>query len=129
MPESLKKMKRDVVKEYDINDDGTLTEEELDMLERIVKLKSKQAMEKDRDQREDAQRKMAWISLYGMIGYPLLIVLAYSLGLPDAAEILSSTANIYFVSVAAIVAAFFGSQAYQNSNIFSSDDTFERRRR
>ena len=37
--------------------------------------------------------------------------LAIGLGLDQAAKILGDMASVYFVSVAAIVAAFFGSQA------------------
>jgi len=43
--------------------------------------------------------------------YPFAVVLAMSLGLNQASQILGSMASVYFVSVAAIVAAFFGTQA------------------
>ena len=45
--------------------------------------------------------------------------LRFWLNLEHAADVLGTMANIYFVSVAAIVAAFFGAQAYSNSH---SDD-------
>jgi len=38
--------------------------------------------------------------------------LAVGLGLSEAGKILGSMASVYFVSVAAIVAAFYGGQAY-----------------
>jgi hypothetical protein len=40
------------------------------------------------------------------------VVLANSLGLDKAASILGDMAPTYFVSVAAIVAAFYGKEAY-----------------
>jgi hypothetical protein len=131
MTKSFERYKKELFDKYDITGDGNITQEELDLLERIADLESKKAQEKDRDQREDAQRKMAWFSLLGMLLYPLSIVLTIWLGLSDAAEILGSMASIYFVSVAAIVAAFFGSQAYQNSHMFSGehDEHSGRRRR
>jgi len=60
----------------------------------------------------DAQRKMAWFALFGMLLYPFAVVLAVLLNLDQAATVLGSMAATYFVSVAAIVAAFFGGQAY-----------------
>jgi hypothetical protein len=61
----------------------------------------------------DAQRKMAWFALFGMLLYPFAVVLANWIKLESAATILGDMAATYFVSVAAIVAAFFGTQAYQ----------------
>ena len=60
----------------------------------------------------DAQRSMAWFALFGMLLYPFAVVLANWVGLDQASKILGDMAATYFVSVAAIVAAFFGTQAY-----------------
>ena len=54
---------------------------------------------------------MAWFALSGMLLYPFAVVVAQWLGLEQAAKILGDMASVYFVSVAAIVAAFYGSQA------------------
>jgi hypothetical protein len=59
----------------------------------------------------DAQRKMAWFSLSGMLLYPAIVLIAVLIGVDQAAKILGDMAAVYFVSVAAIVAAFFGAQA------------------
>ena len=64
------------------------------------------------DKREDAQRRMAWFSLAGMLLYPFAVVLSVAFGLEGAAKILGDMAATYFVSVAGILAAFFGAQAY-----------------
>jgi hypothetical protein len=66
----------------------------------------------DMDAMRDAQRNMAWFSLFGMLLYPFAVVLAVLLGLEQASKILGDMAATYFVSVAAIVMAFFGAQAY-----------------
>ena len=63
------------------------------------------------DKKQDAQRNMAWFALSGMLLYPFAVVVAQWLGLEQAAKILGDMASVYFVSVAAIVAAFYGSQA------------------
>jgi len=91
----------------DINGDGVITEEEMDM-----HLEFKRKELEDMDAMRDAQRSMAWFSLIGMLLYPFAVVLATFLQLDQAATVLGSMAATYFVSVAAIVMAFFGSQAY-----------------
>ena len=129
MNSDFNKIKLELLNKYDLTGDGKITEEELNTLERIAELESKRAKERDRDKREDTQRKMAWFSLFGMLFYPLSIIITTSLGLYQGAELLGAMANIYFVSVAAIVATFFGSQAYQNSHMFTNEHEDVTRRR
>ena len=62
----------------------------------------------DADKRRDSQRNMAWFSLLGLLLYPFAVLLASAVGLDQAAEIIGSMASIYFVSIAALVGAFFG---------------------
>ena len=90
----------------DVNGDGHISREEMEM---DLEFKGK-ALE-DADAMRDAQRKMAWFALFGMLLYPFAVVLAMGLGLEQASKILGDMASVYFVSVAAIVAAFFGTQA------------------
>jgi len=68
----------------------------------------------DADAKRDAQRKMTWFSLFGMLLYPFAVIIAVAFGLGTAATILGNMAPTYFVSVAAIVMAFFGAEAYKN---------------
>ena len=88
----------------DLDGDGVVTDEELDMDERMMRLDNE-------DKKQDAQRNMAWFALFGMLLYPFSVVLAIWLGLTQAGEILGDMAAVYFVSVAAIVAAFYGKEA------------------
>ena len=90
----------------DTNGDGKVSKEE----ERMY-LEFKRKELEDADAMRDAQRKMAWFALAGMLLYPASVVTANLIGLDQAAKILGDMASVYFVSVAAIVAAFFGSQA------------------
>ena len=90
----------------DTNGDGKVTEEEQAM---YLEFKRKEL--EDADAMRDAQRSMAWFALFGMLLYPFAVVLAVLIGLTEASKILGSMASVYFVSVAAIVAAFFGTQA------------------
>ena len=91
----------------DANGDGVVSEEELKM-----HLEFKRKELEDQDAMRDAQRKMTWFALGGLLLYPFAVVLADGIGLDNASKILGDMAATYFVSVAAIVAAFFGGQAY-----------------
>jgi hypothetical protein len=91
----------------DANGDGVVTQEEQDM---YLEFKRKEL--EDLDAMRDAQRNMTWFALFGLLLYPFAVVLADLIGLDGASKILGDMAATYFVSVAAIVAAFFGGQAY-----------------
>ena len=93
---------------YDLDGDGVVTDEELEMDAKMMRLDNE-------DKKEDAQRYMAWFALFGMLLYPALVVFSTFVGLDKAASILGDMAATYFVSVAAIVAAFFGKEAYVKS--------------
>ena len=59
---------------------------------------------------------MAWFALWGMLLYPSLVVFSILISLDQAAKILGDMAAVYFVSVAAIVAAFYGKEALAQKN-------------
>ena len=65
----------------------------------------------DADAMRDAQRNMTWFALAGLLLYPFAVVIASLAGLDQAQSTLGDMAPTYFVAVAGIVAAFFGSQA------------------
>ena len=101
-----------VYEPLDTNNDGVISDAEFSQEERLLNLENKKAMLENEDKKEDAQRNMAWFALFGMLLYPFAVVLASWMGLKEAPTILGSMAPTYFVSVAAIVAAFYGSQAF-----------------
>ena len=96
---------------YDIDGDGVVTDEELDMDERMLRLQDMKSDMENEDKKQDAQRNMAWFALFGMLLYPALVVFSIWYELSQAAEVLGDMAPTYFVSVAAIVAAFYGKEA------------------
>lgn len=89
---------------YDLDGDGVVSDEELKMAEEMRRFENE-------DQKADAQRRMAWFALLGMLLYPAGIFFTSLVGLDKAAELVADIASVYFVSVAAIVAAFFGASA------------------
>ena len=97
----------DGMQEADVNGDGHISNGELDM-----HLEFKRKELEDADAMRDAQRKMAWFSLLGMLLYPFAVVCASFVGLDEAQKTLGDMAPTYFVAVAGIVAAFFGAQAW-----------------
>ena len=90
----------------DSNGDGVVTDEEHRM---YLEFKRKEL--EDADAMRDAQRNMTWFALGGLLLYPFAVVIASLAGLDQAQETLGDMAPTYFVAVAGIVAAFFGTQA------------------
>ena len=90
----------------DIAGDGHISKQEYEM-----DMEFKRKALEDADAMRDAQRKMAWFALFGMLLYPAIVIVSNIIGMEQAAKILGDMAAVYFVSVAAIVAAFFGAQA------------------
>ena len=93
----------------DTNGDGKVDAEEHRMY-----LEFKRKRLEDEDAMRDAQRQMTWYALFGMLLYPFAVVIADVVNLDGASKILGDMAATYFVSVAAIVMAFFGKTAYEN---------------
>ena len=89
---------------FDKDGDGIVTDEEFEMEQKLVQLENE-------DKKQDAQRYMAWFALGGMLLYPSMVVVCILFTLDQAAKILGDMAAVYYVSVAAIVAAYFGAQA------------------
>lgn len=91
---------------YDLNQNG-----KIDPDEREIMLEDRRRKMEDEDHKRDAQLKMTWFALSGMLGYPFLIVLASYLGLSQASELLADIAAVYVVAVSGVTAAYFGFSA------------------
>jgi len=90
-------------KKYDLNDNG-----KIDPDEREIMLEDRRRIMIDADAKRDAQRRMAWFSLTGMLVFPFGVIFTEYMELPQASIMLASMSNIYYVSIAAIVAAYYG---------------------
>lgn len=95
---------------FDLDKDGVVTEEEVEKTVKMKHNKLKLDMLKD-------QSRMAWFSLYCMGLYPFLIIGTSIFGFNEASVLLSDITGVYFGSIAVVVAAFMGSEAYASKNL------------
>jgi|TARA_B100000035_G_scaffold92281_1_gene77929 hypothetical protein len=95
-----------MVDEYDLDKNG-----KLDAEEREIYLEDRRRKMEDEDAKRDAQRNMTWFALSGMVLYPAAILLCSLIGMETAAMLIADIANIYVVSVSALVGAYFGFNA------------------
>lgn len=108
--------------QLDVDGDGIITDEEMSRAKEIAEFEHKKKMRDNEDKKEDQIRAMAWFALWGMLLYPILILLTSIVGISEAASIIGDIAPTYFVAIAGLVAAFFGAQAYAKSKSNSDYD-------
>ncbi|MDB4726163.1 hypothetical protein OAF54_01910 [bacterium] len=91
------------LEKYDLNGNGKIDPEERELM-----LEDLRRRLDDEDAMRDTQRAMSWFALAGLLVYPSSVMICEFVGLNTAAEHLAQMANIYYVSVAAIVGSYFG---------------------
>ena len=102
-----KKLQSDsIYNQFDEDGDGIVTDEEMAKAERMLQIEND-------DKKQDAQRGMAWFALAGMLLYPFAIIISSLIGQETASGLLKDIAPTYFVSVAAIVAAFYAKEGIE----------------
>ena len=99
------------LEEYDLNGNG-----KIDRDERAIMLEDRRRKMEDADAKRDAQRRMTWFALAGMVLYPAAILIASSLGLDAAAGLIADIATVYVVAVSGVTAAYFGFNAMEAGN-------------
>ena len=95
------------LEKYDKNGNGVLDPDELALIE----LEDRKRQMEDEDAQRDSIRKMAWFALFGLLLYPIGILVCDLLGLTTAAGLIADIAPTYFASIAVLVSAFFGASA------------------
>lgn len=93
---------------FDKDGDGIITDEEFALEREMMRADNE-------DKKEDQIRRMAWFALWGLLVYPVGIVVADIIGYDTTGQLLADIAPTYFVAISALVGAFFGAQAYQKS--------------
>lgn len=115
MSEETKTIDASCLEGADTNGDGHISKEEMAM---HIEFRRKEL--EDADAQRDAMRKMTWFALFGMLLYPITILLTSLAGADKAAAIIGDIAPTYFVAIAGLVAAFFGADALKAKNNNSS---------
>lgn len=95
------------MEKYDANKNGKIDAEEWAWIE----LEDRKRRMEDEDAKRDAQRRMTWFALSGMVLYPAVIVIASLLGFDQAASLVADIAAVYVVAVSGVTAAYFGFNA------------------
>jgi hypothetical protein len=95
--------------EFDLNGNG-----EIDPIEHEIMLEDRRRRMEDADAKRDAQRRMTWFALVGMILYPFVILVAALAGLDTAAKLLTEIAAVYVIGASGIAAAYFGFNAMES---------------
>ena len=87
---------------YDIDQDGTVSDEELERATQMIELDL-------REEKQDSQRRIAWVAMASMVAYSLLPLLPF---VPAARlSTLSSLRDMLFLSQASIIGLYFGATA------------------
>ena len=90
-------------KQYDADGDGVVSDEELSRAKEFTELEL-------REEKAEAQKKMAWVAIIAMCAYPLI-----SLLIPESKlQTWGSMSDMIFLSQASIVGMYFGAQAYMS---------------
>ena len=90
---------------FDTDGDGTITDEEIARGIELLELEL-------REEKSDAQRKMAWLAMYSMCIYALLPLMPF---IPEARlATLASLSDMLFLSQASVIGMFFGATAYMS---------------
>ena len=103
-----------IFEQLDVDVNGLVTDEEMSRAKEIAEFEHRRKMQENEDKKEEQIRAMAWFALWGMLLYPILILLTSFFDVDDAAAIIGDIAPTYFVAISALVAAFFGADALKN---------------
>ncbi len=90
---------------YDLNKDGEVTDEEMARATQMLELELK-------EEKADAQRKMAWTSIASMIIFTIVLFTPILKDTRVAA--LADLLGLFYIANASIVGFYFGAQAYMS---------------
>lgn len=91
--------------QYDIDGDGVVSDEEIKRSTEMLELEL-------REEKAEAQKRMAWLAMGSMVGFAVLPVLPF---IPETRlATLASLSDMLFLSQASIVGMYFGAQAYMS---------------
>ena len=89
--------------EYDVDGDGTVTDDELAKHQEMLQLELQ-------ENKAQSQRQMAWVAVVSMCVFALLPLAPFVPS--DRLDTLASISDMLFLSQASIVGLYFGATAY-----------------
>ena len=102
-----KKLQKDSeYNKYDLNGDGTVSDEELEKIKQIEELEMS-------ERKALAQRRMAWISMAAMILFTVVVMIP---GFIPASrlKLLGDLSALFYTGMAGVVGAYIGMTAYMS---------------
>lgn len=97
-------MGKEILKMLDCDKDGITSEEEINTVTKIQELE-------ERISKSEAQEKMAWISLWGILIFTAILFTPWI----DVTKLASigEFIGMFYISLAGILATYMGTQAWQ----------------
>mgnify|MGYP003656839283 FL=1 len=90
---------------YDLDGDGTVTDEELERHQQLVELEL-------REEKADSQKQMAWVAMASMVLFSIFLMLPI---MPDSrVNALSDLLGLFYIAQASVCAAYFGATAFMS---------------
>ena len=90
---------------YDLDGDGTVTDEELERHQQLVELEL-------REEKADSQKQMAWVAMASMVLFSVFLMLPI---MPDSrVNALSDLLGLFYIAQASVCAAYFGATAFMS---------------
>jgi len=101
-----KKLEKDSeYNKYDLDGDGIVTDEEMAAIAKIEEMEMQ-------EEKADAQRRMAWVSLIAMLVFTCLVFLPI---FPDSRiKALADLFGLFYIGMAGVVGAYMGMTAYMS---------------
>ena len=91
--------------EYDLDGDGIVSDKELEVVSKMHETEMQ-------EEKADAQRKMAWVSLIVMVIFTALVFLPI---FPDSRiKALADLFGLFYIGMAGVVGAYMGMTAYMS---------------
>ena len=92
--------------EYDIDGDGIVSDEELNTVKTIHEQEAA-------EEKADAQRRMAWISMIAMILFTVIVMIPGII--PESRlKLLGDLSALFYIGMAGVVGAYMGMTAYMS---------------
>mgnify|MGYP003674495942 FL=1 len=91
---------------YDLDGDGVVSDTELDKITKLEEMELK-------EEKADAQRRMAWVSIIVMILFTTIIMIPGLI--PETRlKLLGDLSSLFYISMAGIVGAYMGMSAWMS---------------